>query len=717
MSPEQARGKQIDSRTDIWAFGVILFEMLSGTRLFTGDTISDTMAAVLRADPPWDALPGDTPAGVRRLLERCLERDGRRRLRDIGEARVRLERWRDDPTTLDESYATISGPVPAPAGGMRLPWILTAGFAVIAGLLGIRMLMDAPPAPQVRHLEIDVEDEDRLVENGVHVTVSPDGQWMAWNTTSGIYLRRVDQPEGQLLEDTAATYGIGFSPDSRWIGFTSRGGLWRVNVQGGAPIRICDDPTPRGFTWVDESTIVFVPSITTGLHVVDLASGEVRPLTEPDLDALERSHRWPAVVPGTRNVLFECQFLGRDYDQSDIRMISLDDETVTTVYRGGAAPRATTFGQLLFVRDHTLFAVAWDGRDPVAGSLPVPVLQNVRASAGNQENDDGSAAYAVDGLGNLVYIDRGGAGGTLSQLAWYDFATEEVTPWGPAALNKDAIVSPDGRLVAIAREREGNENLYIHELETGNETMLSHRESVEYLGAFSPDLRHLYWSQGSDLGNKFEIWRRPVDGSEPAEFVANSPQDAGFWPYGVSPDGRWLGAAAWTGATQRDVYLIDVETPGEAPVVFAGGPGNQSQLKWLNNDFVFYLENAAPAGEILLRRFPDTGAVWTFPPHPDGYEFAVANFDGSALLAVAADGIYRLPIDTSDGNVTMGRPSLLQSRTAIEAARFVLEIPYPDESRSLVWVTQAAESDVATASIVYVTGWAQDVNRRLAEER
>jgi serine/threonine-protein kinase len=717
MSPEQARGRKIDQRTDIWAFGAILFEMLSGARLFTGETVSDTMAAVLRADVPWDTLPANTPVGVRRLLERCLERDGRRRLRDIGEARVRLERWRDNPSTLDDSYSTVSDSLPAPARRAPLPWILVAILLIVAGFLGTQLLLEEEFTSPLRYLKLDVEDESRIVENGVKLAISPDGRWLAWNTTSGIYLRRVDEPKSTLLEDTSAAYGIGFSPDSRWIGFSARGYLWRVNVRGGAPIRICDSPTPRGFAWVDESTIVLTPGLTTGLHVVDLATGEVRQVTAPDLEALERSHRWPTVVPGTRNVLFECQFLGRDYDQSDIRMFSLDDEKVTTVYRGGAAPVANTFGQLLFVRDHTLFAVEWDGDGPAAGGLPVPVLQNLRASAGNQENDDGSASYAIDTLGNLLYIDQGGSEGTMSRLAWYDFETDEITPWGPAGLHSDAVLSRDGRLLAIAREREGNENLYVHEFETGDETMLTHRESVEYLGTFSPDSRYLYWSQSTDLGDKYEVWRRPVNGSEPAEFVAASPSDAGFWPYGISPDGRWLGAAAWTGSTQRDLYVFDLEKPDESPQLFAGGEGNQSQIKWLNQDFVFYTENAAPAGGIVLRRFPDTGAVWTFPPHPEGYRYAQASFDGMALLAVASDGIYRLPVDTTDGDVRMGRPSLLQNRTAIDGARFLGELPYPDGVRSLVSIPETGQGELESASVVYVTGWAEDVRRRLAEER
>ena len=366
----------------------MVYEMLTGKRLYDGETITDTMAAVLRADPPWELLPKDTPPGVLRLLERCLEREGRRRLRDIGEARVRLERWRENPESMHASQTTIMSAIElAPTRSSRLPWVLCGVAILVAALLGLRLATLPEPEPSLQDLEIAVVDGEDLLRAGTLALLSPDGKRMAWNTREGIWIREIARPQSQLLEGTNGSFAMCFSPDSQWLAFTAQGELQRVSISGGTPITICELPTPRGIAWVDESSIVFSPTISSGLMHVDLVSGEIVELTQIDSANNERSHRWPTAVPGERAVLFECQFIGRDYDQSDIQIVSLDDRQRRTIYRGGAAPQATDRGQLLFVRGHTLFAVKYDADAGETFGLPVPVREGLVSSVGNQEDD------------------------------------------------------------------------------------------------------------------------------------------------------------------------------------------------------------------------------------------------------------------------------------------------------------------------------------------
>ncbi len=421
MSPEQARGRRVDQRTDIWAFGAILFEMVSGQRVFTGETISDTMAAVLRADPPWEALPADIPSGVRRLIERCLERDARRRLRDIGEARVRLERWRDDPASADETTSgSLSGPTPIIQDRRAVcswfPWGLVATAVLIIGVMGWRL--ESRPAAQLPMMELKIrlDHDDLLAPTGGVLSISPDGSWIAWQTATGLYLRAINSQEARLIDGSTDGFASCFSPDSQWLAFAGGGDLRRVSVGGGSPISICPLATPRGLAWIDDTTIVFPRRISDGLQMVDLRDGSITALTELNVAINERSHRWPTAVPGRRAVLYECQFLGQDYDQSDIRIVDLDTGISKVVQRGGAAPQATAQGQLLFVRDHTLFGVRFDLQRGEILGLPVPVREDIVSSVGNQENDDGSAQFRVDDRGTLFYVDSGGVGNPLRRL-------------------------------------------------------------------------------------------------------------------------------------------------------------------------------------------------------------------------------------------------------------------------------------------------------------
>ena len=724
MSPEQARGRRVDQRTDIWAFGAILFEMLSGERLFTGETISDTMAAVLRADPPWDQLPGDTPLGVRRLLERCLERDGRRRLRDIGEARVRLERWREEPGSVHEAdVSSVSAATPAPAlapaarRGLSLPWILCGVAVLVAAMLGWQLTVKHDPPPRLTSFEIDVTAEDDLVPTGTAALLSPDGTWMAWNASSGIYLREIGRQQTRFLEGTQGAFAICFSPDSKWLAFSGRGELQRVSVSGGTPIAICDLVTPRGIAWVDATTIVFSPSISTGLVKVNLSDGVKSPVTELDHERNERSHRWPSTVPGRRAVLFECQFLGQDYDASDIQLLDLDTGERKTVHRGGAAPLATSQGQLLFVRSNSLFAVDFDSDRATTSGLPMPVLEDLSSSVGNQEDDDGSAQFMVDSQGTLLYLDNGGLGSGLSRMAWFDVETGELTPFGLSGRHSALRLSPDGNMVVVSRMRDGDENLYAHDLATGTETMLTHRPSVEYPGAWSPDSRSFYWSQSSDSGDRFEVWRRPIDGTSPPEFVVASPTKAGVWPQDISPDGRYLMCSAWMGANLRDLLLLDLEDIDAGLKAFAESDRDHDMFRWFGPDHVMYLEGRGAEGNLMVRRFPDTGALWTLPNAEAGYWEGIPSRGLDAAVVFGPEAAYRFPVSLESGRVQIGQPILLHIWTDDDKRRFPLMVPHPDGRRYLGLLSEDPEGARRAPSLVIVTGWTQDVARRLAAGR
>ena len=508
-----------------------------------------------------------------------------------------------------------------------------------------------------------------------------------------------------------------FSPDSRWIAFTTRGGLHRISVDSGAPFRICDAALTRGVAWVDENTIVMSDGIATGLKRVDLESGEVVAVTMPDSTRRERSHRWPTAVPGKRGVLFECQYVGRDYDQSDIQYLDLDSGQRRTVHRGGGATHGHRSGHLLFVRGNTIYARRLDLGRMEAHGQPLAVRENMAASVGNQEDDDGSAQFSVDSKGSLLYLDNRGTGNESSRLAWLDLKTGAVSVFGTSARHGSLSLSPDAKLAVLSRIRDGDENLYVHDFETGNENMLTFRASVEYVGAWSPDSRVFYWTQSSDAGDRYEVWRRPVDGSSPPEFVAQSPTQAGVWPSDISPDGRYLACAAWMGANLRDIIILDLENPEAGFQTFSASERDHNEFHWFGQDLVIYREGRGGAASLLMRHFPDDGALWSFPDTEAGYWSARRTAQGDAVLVDSPEGMYRFPIEVDAGRVRIGRAETLRTWTIEEEQRILWAEAHPDGERMLCFYSEEATGARTAPRMVYVTGWLQDIEGRIERGR
>jgi serine/threonine-protein kinase len=302
MSPEQARGESADRRADIWAFGVVLMEMLTGNRVYAGKTLSDTLAGVLAREPEWGDLPSDTPAPVRRLLQRCLDKEVGRRLQAIGEARIAIERYLEDPT--DETAAVEAA---AGAAGWKraLPWAV-AGVTVIALISSLAIFGSRGGATnQSMRLEVALTNDNLFVPLGASAVLSPDGTRIVYvtETDSGqtLSVRSLDQLEGTpLLSGNGPTrpYHPFFSPDGQWVGFATTEQLKKVPITGGTPISLCKVNRSRGASWGPNNTIVVAPENGSGLFTVSAAGGELQPLTTLDSEKGEVSHRWPQVVPG-----------------------------------------------------------------------------------------------------------------------------------------------------------------------------------------------------------------------------------------------------------------------------------------------------------------------------------------------------------------------------------------------------------------------------------
>jgi eukaryotic-like serine/threonine-protein kinase len=440
MSPEQVRGKPVDKRADIWAFGCVVYEMLTGRRLFARDTVTDTLAAVLHDEPSLDALPADTPERVRVLLRRCLERDQRQRLRDIGEARIAF-------SDAQSGAAATGGRVGA-TGHATQWWRRSVLFAlpvatIVAVVIGFSR-RERAPAPIMR-FDVLLPDGDRL-DTRVTTVISPDGRWLVYrafrNDRPQLFLRAIGDPEPRALPGTFDAEEPFFSPDGQWVGFLASGNLQKSAVAGGSPIVLCPaESAYGGATWASDGTIVF--TTTAGLLRIPASGGTPQPVTMTRGDQRNERIGWPQVLPGGRAILFGT--VRNDitsFDDARIEVLSLTTGDRKTLIERGHDPRYIPTGHLLFARSGDVFALPFDAsRLEVVGD-PIRILTGVAgatfASAQFSVSDNGSLAF-VSGPPDLndttlVLVDRHGTPEAIG---------------APPRRYVHPRVSPDGRRVLV----------------------------------------------------------------------------------------------------------------------------------------------------------------------------------------------------------------------------------------------------------------------------
>jgi hypothetical protein len=374
MSPEQARGKRVDRRADIWAFGCMLYEMLAGRAAFTGETTSDILASVIRAEPDWSSLPGSVPPRIHELLHRCLQKDAKQRLRDIGDARIIIE----------EALSGYVASEAVPAGGLTrslrdrgMVWACLVAGLVLGAVGAVAIASYLRPSPREGPVSrfafgFPVPDSQPVASEGFPlrdfpaVAISRDGTKIAYvgarGHTTQLFLRRVDRLEPQPLPDSANATSPFFSPDGQWIGFFADGKLKKASLNRGEATTLCDAPINRSATWGPDNTIIFAPTLFGGLMRVSAAGGTPEIVTTPDVSKGELTYRWPEILPGgeiAQFVIAASQDIG-SFSESKIAAVRLDTREKKILPILGTYPRYSPSGRLLFERDGRVFAVPFD---------------------------------------------------------------------------------------------------------------------------------------------------------------------------------------------------------------------------------------------------------------------------------------------------------------------------------------------------------------------
>ena len=651
MSPEQARGKPLDKRADIWAFGVVLYEMLTGKRLFEGETVSDVLAAVLTREADWDALPARTSRELRQLLARCLERNPRDRLRDIGDARWQLR--------LGEEPRPPGGVVASGASRTWWPWLATllAGAAV-GWILGARPASESEGGI-AGHYTLELPAEAPLVTleipgaNANPLSVSPDGRQIVYVAPSGsstlLHVRAVADLTPRPLSGTEGARFPFFSPDGQWVGFFADGKLKKIRLAGGTPATLADAPGGLGASWGDGGEIVFASSDSHGLAVVPDTGGSPRSLTTLDFAAGDTSHRWPQVLPGHRTAIFVNTAWSRETE--DVVVVDLATGARRTIQEGvgfaryvPAAPGAAT-GHLLFVRGGALMAASFDPAGGEGAGPAITVVDGVRPGQ-----------FDVSASGVLVYTP--GSGETLTwSLVWVDRAGE-VNPINDLPRGyEDLHLSPDGRRVALTIEEAGpgsEAHVWLADTSRGTLTRFTF-EGFSRDPVWAPDGESIVFGSKRGEGT-FGLYRQRLDGQGAAELLWASPVPIWPDPQSWSPDGRTVVFDTKGETTGDDLWVLslDADRAGrpwlETPASEYGGRLSPDG-RWLA-----YNSDESGRVEVYVQPFPGPGGKWLVSE--GGGVNAIWSRDGQELFYRHRDQIVRVDVET-DPTFAIGKPVVL----------------------------------------------------------
>jgi serine/threonine-protein kinase len=637
MSPEQAKGQEIDRRSDIWSFGVVLFELLTGRSPFKCASVPETLAAVMMQEIDLGALPADTPGQVRRLLRRCLRRDPSKRLRDIGDARILLEEAQQAP----EAEASVEATPPARTPW--LPWAVAAVAIVAAVWFGLSSGPEPAPSKPMR-FALSLQDglELRTTFTLIPLDVSPDGQRVVLTgrveEEGGLYLREMDSDEAVLLGGTEGAAQPVFSPDGQWIAFPQDGELKKISISGGPPVTLCDTPNLRGASWGTGGQIVLAPSRGSGLMLVPDSGGTPVALTElepAETPNVTPSHRWPEFLPDGKTVLYTRTPNDNEYDIAEIVAVSVDDGTQKVLVKGGTFPKYVPTGYLVFMRRNTMFAARFSAERLELLGDPVPVLEGIEFLP-----TYGNASFSFSDNGVLAHLTAQESL-TPSRLVWLDRQGKAT----PASIHERIInegrISPDGRRVALQiLDPPLRDNLWMLDLARDSLTRFTYDELIDRNPVWSPDGEWIvYGSFGG--GASANLFRKRSNGTGEAERLTESPyhQD----PFSISPDGKVVALTQINPDTGSDILLMRLDSGQQEPEIYLRTPFTEMNPK-ISRDgrWIAYASNETGRMEIYVRPFSGSGGqikvssdggswpVWS----PDGTELFYGQFRDRKLMAV-----------------------------------------------------------------------------------
>ena len=668
MSPEQARGKPMDKRADIWAFGCILFECLAGKGAFRGDTVTETLAAVIKDQPNWSSLPADTPERVREVIRTCLYKDPARRLHDIADASIGIQELAAQPSKLVGLPRRLS-----------LWWIagLLAVGAIAATFVTIAFMKRSQigSSPPVTRSIIRIESGQWLAGMGRQsefwrpsrsaMAISSDGRFIVYSAIEGnpnpqaiprLYIRRTDQMEAKPIARTEGGINPFLSPDDRWVGFwdVAGGKLMKVPAEGGVPATLCEVPTirdcgPFGASWGLENNIVYSPGHVVGLFNVSADGGKPEVLTTPNKTKEEVSHRLPSYLPDGKGLLFTIMRQPWD-SRPSVALLDLKTRKWRVLMEDAADARYIPSGHLVFLRRGTLLAVPFDlNRLDVTGQ-PVPVIANAMQAiiSKNSYYNTCAGQFDVSNSGLLIYVTGGVVPNMENSLVWVD---QRGTAQPIAPFKADfglPRLSPDGQRIAYTMGSE--ERLNVYDLARGTASQLTGEGNCGFL-TWTPDGKRLVF--GWNKAGQPNLYLQTADGSSPMERITAA--EYVQWPGSFTPDGATLALLEEHPDTDADIYVLRLSDRHPTPFLNSRFSEKYPEFspdgRWLS-----YSSNESGREEIYVRSFANSGGKWKLSL--DGGTEPLWARSGKQLFYRWQDQVWAVDVRTDTG-FTPSKPRLL----------------------------------------------------------
>ena len=686
MSPEQAAGKPVDKRTDLWAFGVVLFEMLSGRQLFDGETVTHVIAAVLTKEPDWTVLPAATPSILRRLLRRCLEKDPRRRLHDVADARLEI----------DDAIAAPARDAPAPTGRFRRTAAAIVVTALASAALGWYLKPSGTSSTMVTGgpARFLIALSEPMSETEGVLVISRDGRRVAYAAgptgRQQLFVREIDQFESKVIPETDGVVSAAFSPDGQSIAFVAARKLRTVSLSGGTPLTLRDRVDGAGVNWTADQSILYNPGTATGIWRISTGGGEAVRVTQPG--PKDNEQRFAEMLPNGNGLLFSARG-GVTDDQVYVESLRTHEQRALVK---GFAPHYLPTGHLVYVQGGTLFAVRFDAERFETKGTPVTLLEGIRQAR------SGQPLISYSDVGSIVYLPTGVEAGS-NALVWVDRAGIEQPAGASDRPYAQPRLAPDGRRL-VTSLRGNTEDLWLIDLTRGGSSRLT-AESNTSFPVWTPDGRRLTLASAKE--GSYSIYWRPVDGSAPDERLLS-----GNWPnypFSWSPDGKVLAFVSINPTTLQDIRVLSVDQKGASKPFLEtqfreGAPAFSPDGKW-----IAYVSDESGRFEIYVRPFPGPGEKW--PISLEGGNEPVWPRNGRELFYRAGDTMMAVDVQTTP-TFSAGKPrKLFEGAYERSLALWANYDASPDGQR-LLMVRQENASARAT-HINVVLNWLEELRQKL----